>query len=65
METPPWVTGCVCVNSVGRWLATTTTSSPRTAIEGMALIGENDLGEAITAMGRCLFQLQRNLLLET
>ena len=31
----------------------------------VALIGEDDLGEATTAMGRCLFHLQRDLLIET
>ena len=31
----------------------------------MALIGEHDLGQATTAMGRCLFHLQRDLVLET
>ena len=31
----------------------------------VALIGEDDLREATTAMGRCLFHLQRDLLLET
>ena len=31
----------------------------------VALIGEDDLMEATTAMGRCLFHLQRDLLLET
>ena len=31
----------------------------------VALIGEEDLGEATTAMGRCLFHLQRDLVLET
>lgn len=31
----------------------------------VALIGEDDLGEATTAMGRCMFYLQRDLLLET
>ena len=31
----------------------------------VAAIGENDLREATTAMGRCLFHLQRDLLLET
>ena len=31
----------------------------------VAVIGEDDLGEATTAMGRCLFHLQRDLLLET
>ena len=31
----------------------------------MALIGEHDLGQATTAMGRCLFHLQRDLLIET
>ena len=31
----------------------------------VALIGEEDLKEASTAMGRCLFHLQRDLLLET
>ena len=31
----------------------------------VALIGEDDLGQATTAMGRCLFHLQRDLLLET
>jgi len=31
----------------------------------MAAIGEDDLREATTAMGRCLFHLQRDLLLET
>ena len=31
----------------------------------VVLIGEDDLGEATTAMGRCLFHLQRDLLLET
>ena len=30
----------------------------------MALIGEHDLGQATTAMGRCLFHLQRDLLVE-
>ena len=30
----------------------------------VALIGEDDLREATTAMGRCLFHLQRDLLLE-
>lgn len=29
------------------------------------VLGENDLREATTAMGRCLFHLQRDLLLET
>ena len=29
------------------------------------LIEEDDLGEATTGMGRCLFHLQRDLLLET
>ena len=31
----------------------------------VAMIGENDLREATTTMGRCLFPLQRDLLLET
>ena len=31
----------------------------------LPLIGEDDLREATTAMGRCLFHLQRDLLLET
>ena len=31
----------------------------------MALIGEEDLGEATTVLGRCLFHLQRDLVLET
>ena len=31
----------------------------------VAAIGEGDLREATTAMGRCLFHLQRDLLLET
>ena len=31
----------------------------------VAMIGEEDLREATTAMGRCLFHLQRDLLLET
>ena len=31
----------------------------------VAVIGEDDLREATTAMGRCLFHLQRDLLLET
>ena len=31
----------------------------------VALIGEHDLGQAATAMGRCLFHLQRDLLIET
>ena len=31
----------------------------------VALIGEDDLGQATTAMGRFLFHLQRDLLLET
>ena len=31
----------------------------------VALIGEDDLREATTAMGLCLFHLQRDLLLET
>ena len=31
----------------------------------VALIGEEDLGEATTVLGRCLFHLQRDLLLET
>ena len=31
----------------------------------VAVIGEEDLREATTAMGRCLFHLQRDLLLET
>ena len=30
----------------------------------VALLGEDDLREAATAMGRCLFHLQRELLLE-
>ena len=30
-----------------------------------AVIGEDDLGEATTVMGRCLFHRQRDLLLET
>ncbi len=30
----------------------------------VALIGKNDLEEATTAMGRCMFTLQRELLLE-
>ena len=30
----------------------------------VAVIGEDDLMEATTAMGRCLFHLQRDLLLE-
>ena len=30
----------------------------------VALIGEHDLGQATTAMGRCLFHLQRDLLVE-
>ena len=31
----------------------------------VALIGEDDLREATTATGRCLFHLQRDLVLET
>jgi hypothetical protein len=31
----------------------------------VALIGEEDLGEATTMLGRCLIHLQRDLLLET
>ena len=31
----------------------------------VAMIGEDDPREATTAMGRCLFHLQRDLLLET
>ena len=31
----------------------------------VAVLGEDDLREATTAMGRCLFHLQRDLLLET
>ena len=31
----------------------------------VALIAEDNLREATTAMGRCLFHLQRDLLLET
>ena len=31
----------------------------------VAVIGEDDLREATTVMGRCPFQLQRNLRLET
>ena len=31
----------------------------------VAVIGKDDLMEATTAMGRCLFHLQRDLLLET
>ena len=31
----------------------------------VAAIGKDDLREATTAMGRCLFHLQRDLLLET
>ena len=31
----------------------------------VALIGEDDLREATSAIGRCLFHLQRDLLLET
>ena len=31
----------------------------------VAVIGEDDLGEATTVMGRCLFHLQRDLRLET
>ena len=31
----------------------------------VALIGKDDLGQATTAMGRCLFHLQRDLLIET
>ena len=31
----------------------------------VALIGEEDLAEATTMLGRCLFHLQRDLLLET
>ena len=31
----------------------------------VVVIGEDDLREATTAMGRCLFHLQRDLLLET
>ena len=31
----------------------------------VAVIGEDDLREATTAMGRCLFHLKRDLLLET
>ena len=30
-----------------------------------AVIGKDDLGEATTVMGRCLFHRQRDLLLET
>ena len=29
------------------------------------VIGEDDLGEATTVMGRCLFHRQRDLLIET
>ena len=31
----------------------------------VALIGEEDLGEATTLLGRCLFHLQRDLILES
>ena len=31
----------------------------------VAVLGEDDLREATTAMGQCLFHLQRDLLLET
>ena len=31
----------------------------------VAVIGEDDLKEATTVMGRCLFHLQRDLVLET
>ncbi len=31
----------------------------------VALIGEEDLGEAATLLGRCLFHLQRGLILES
>ena len=31
----------------------------------VALIGEEDLGEAATLLGRCLFHLQRDLILES
>ena len=31
----------------------------------VALIGEEDLGEATTVLGQCLFHLQRDLVLET
>ena len=31
----------------------------------VAVLGEDDLREATTAMGRCLFHLQRDLVLES